>query len=182
MTHAEPDPTSRAKGLVTWTMRFSGAGVMDSPSSELRRMTGTSNPNLQNRHIVGGHQKGIHFCPIKSHLCLLFYPFCITKDVADCMAMLYVLSMFILKKMTKILYHIQIFYFESIENRILICYQQSSGEMITRVSFLPESSVRDWHSWSGRIALCRLGGSARSTYHPSTMAAVTMKQSDTTAM
>ncbi|KAG7255235.1 hypothetical protein CRUP_037775 [Coryphaenoides rupestris] len=42
-----PDPSSRAKGLVTWIIVFSGVGRVDSVSSLLRRMTGTSNPNLE---------------------------------------------------------------------------------------------------------------------------------------
>lgn len=37
---------SKAKGLVTCTIFLSGTGVKDSASSELRKMTGTSNPNL----------------------------------------------------------------------------------------------------------------------------------------
>ena len=41
------EPRSRANGLVTCTILFSGVGRLDSVSSLLRSRTGTSNPNLQ---------------------------------------------------------------------------------------------------------------------------------------
>lgn len=49
---AGPESSSRPKGLVTWTMGFSGGGRMDSVSSELRRMTGTSKPHLQGQTVA----------------------------------------------------------------------------------------------------------------------------------
>lgn len=60
-THAGPDPNSRAKGLVTCTICFSGVGAVDSDSSELRRITGTSKPTLQDR------KQSEHQCGSVSH-------------------------------------------------------------------------------------------------------------------
>lgn len=51
VTDAGPEVSSSPKGLVTWTICFSGGGRMDSVSSELRRMTGTSKPHLQEQTV-----------------------------------------------------------------------------------------------------------------------------------
>ena len=53
LTDDGPDPNSKAKGLVTWPIFFSGVGRFDSVSSVLRRMTGTSNPNLLDKGDIG---------------------------------------------------------------------------------------------------------------------------------
>lgn len=76
VTDIEPEHISKQKGLVTWTIFFSGVGKTDSVSSELRKITGTSNPNLQDM------KQSVK--AVKYHQALLFKAAVVSIDLQIC--------------------------------------------------------------------------------------------------